>query len=127
MSCTDEVPSVEREIVLPVSPSEAWDSLPSLLGDDVELAHEAGGRLHVDGPEGEMVGVVEEFDAPHRLAFWWVPAAGDDAPSFVEFAFVEVELDGSAVGTLLRVRETRFDAATVAGGMLRGPLARARA
>lgn len=122
MSCTDEVPSVEREIVLPVSPSEAWDSLPSLLGDDVELSHEPGGRLRVDGPEGERVGVVEEFDAPRRLAFWWVPADGEETPSFVE-----VELDGSAVGTLLRVRETRFDAATVVGGMLRGPLARARA
>ena len=122
MSCTDEVPSVEREIVLPVSPSEAWDALPSLLGDDVELVPEVGGRLHVNGPEGERVGVVEEFDAPQRLAFWWVPADGDDAPSFVE-----LELDGSAVGTRIRVRETRFDAATVVGGMLRGPLARARA
>ena len=66
--------------------------------------------------------MVEEFDAPHRLAFWWVPADGDDPPSFVE-----IELDGSAVGTLLRVRETRFDAATVVGGLQRGPLARARA
>jgi uncharacterized protein YndB with AHSA1/START domain len=121
MSCTDDIPSVEREIILPAPPAEVWESLPSLLGDDVELATEPGGRLHADGPEGERVGVVEEFDAPHRLTFWWVPAAGDDAPSFVE-----VELDGSAVGTLLRVRETRFDAATVVG-MLRGPLARARA
>ena len=51
-----------------------------------------------------------------------MPGDGDDAPSFVE-----VELDGSAVGTLLRVRETRFDAATVVGRLLRGPLARARA
>ena len=122
MSCTDEGPSVEREIVVPAPPAEVWESLPSLLGDDVELAEEAGGRLRCDGPEGERVGVVEEIDAPHRLAFWWVPADGDDAPSYVEF-----ELDGSAVGTLLRVRETRFDAATVVGAVRRGPLARARA
>jgi uncharacterized protein YndB with AHSA1/START domain len=121
MSCTDEVPTVEREIELPADVAEVWESLPSLLGDDVEFAKESGGRLRADGPEGERVGVVEEFDAPHRLSFWWVPAEGDDAPSFVE-----VELAGSAVGTLLRVRETRFDAASVVGGMLRGPLARAR-
>jgi uncharacterized protein YndB with AHSA1/START domain len=122
MSCTDEAPAIEREITLPAPPTEVWDALPSLLGDDVELAPEAGGRLHADGPEGERVGVVEEFDAPHRLAFWWVPADGDDAPSYVE-----MELDGSAVGTLLRVRETRFDAATVLRGISRGPLARVRA
>jgi uncharacterized protein YndB with AHSA1/START domain len=122
MSCTDEAPSIEREIVLPAPPADVWESLPSLLGDDVELAPEPGGRLHADGPEGERVGVVEDFDAPHRLAFWWVPADGDDAPSFVE-----MELDGSAVGTLLRVRETRFDAATVVSSISRGPLARARA
>lgn len=122
MSCTDEVPSVEREIELPVDAAVVWESLPSLFGDDVELTGEPGGRLRADGPEGEWVGVVEEFDAPRRLSFWWVPAEGDDAPSFVE-----VDLAGSAVGTLLRVRETRFDAAAVVGGMLRGPLARARA
>jgi uncharacterized protein YndB with AHSA1/START domain len=122
MSCTDEVPSVEREIELPADAAAVWERLPSLLGDDVELATEPGGRLRANGPEGERIGVVEEVDAPRRLSFWWMPTDGDDAPSFVE-----VELAGSAVGTLLRVRETRFDAATVVGGMLRGPLARARA
>jgi len=102
--------------------AEVWKSLPTLLGDDVELAPEPGGRLRADGPEGEWLGVVEEFDAPYRLSFWWVPADGEAAPSFVE-----VDLAGSAVGTLLRVRETRFDAATVVSGVLRGPVARARA
>ena len=124
MSCTDEAPSVEREIELPAPPADVWESLPSLLGDEVELAAEPGGRLHADGPEGERVGVVEEFDAPRRLAFWWVPADGDDAPSFVEIDARRRR----AVGTLLRVRETRFDAATVRrAACSRGPLARARA
>ena len=63
----------------PAPPDEVWESLPALLGDDVELAAEPGGRLRGDGPEGERVGVVEEVDAPQRLAFWWVPADGDDA------------------------------------------------
>lgn len=135
MSCTDEVPPtgelvVEREVTLPVPPGEVWESLPALLGDHVHLEAEPGGRLRADGPEGERLGVVEEFDAPRRLAFWWVPAGNDDtldtAPSMVEIELFPVAM-GSAVGTRLRVRETRFDAAVVADALSRGPLARARA
>jgi len=122
MSCTEGYPSVERTIELPAAPDEIWDSLPSLLGDDVELAAVPGGRIRARGPEGERAGAVDEADAPNRLAFWWVAVDGDDPPSFVEF-----ELTVVAVGTLLTVRETRFDAAVVADGLLRGPLARARA
>ena len=39
----------------------------------------------------------------------------------------DLRLAGSAVGTLLRVRETRFDATTVVRSLSRGPRARARA
>ena len=122
MSCTEGTPSVEREIELPAGPDTVWRSLPSLLGDDVELVAEPGAPLRACGPDGERVGAVEEADAPHRLTFWWMAVDGDDAPSFVE-----LELTGSGVGTLLRVRETRFDAATAVEGLLRGPLARAHA
>src|SRR6478609_3017996 len=104
MSCTDDTPAVEREIVLPAPPDEVWESLPALLGDDGALDAEPGGRLRSTGPEGERVGVVEEVDPPQRLAFWWVPVEGDDAPSFVEIALEPVEV-GRAVGTMLRVRE----------------------
>ena len=124
MSCTDGVPGVEREIELPAPPDEVWEALPSLLGDDVELAAEPGGRLRAPGPRASGSGTVEEADAPHRLAFWWVPVDGDDPPSLVESSS---STGGAAVGTLLRVRETRFDAAVVVDGLLRGPLARARA
>ena len=126
MSCNDGLPGVEREIELPAPPDEVWDSLPSLLGDDVELAAEPGGRLHARGPEGEHVGVVEEVDAPRRLSFWWVPTQGDEPPSMVELELIPHLLETVAVGTLLRVRETRFDGARLVEGLLRGPLARAR-
>jgi hypothetical protein len=72
------------------------------------------------------VGVVQEADAPRRLAFWWVPVEGDDAPSHVEIALDPVEI-GNGVGTIVHVRESQFDAATVADGLLRGSLAHARA
>ena len=120
MSCTDEVPSVEREIVIPAPAEQLWESLPALLGDDVELEAEPGGRIRVRGPEGEHVGTVEEAEAPRRLAFWWVPAGGDEPPSRVE-----IELTGVAAGTIVHIRETRFDADAVSRQLLRGPLAHA--
>ena len=58
MSCTEDAPFVEREIELPALPAEVWEALPALLGDEVELAAEPGGRLRSNGPEGERVGVV---------------------------------------------------------------------
>jgi uncharacterized protein YndB with AHSA1/START domain len=130
MSCTEEAPGVEREIALPAPPHEVWEALPSLLGDEVELAAEPGGRLRATEGGCVRVGVVEEVDAPRRLAFWWTPAGDHDddgSASMVELELTPLETAGSAVGTLLRVRETRFDAAVVLNGLLRGPLARARA
>jgi len=125
MSCTDDVPAVEREVLLTAPPDEVWESLPAVLGDGGELEAEPGGALRSHGPDGDRVGVVEEVDAHRRLAFWWVPVAGDDAPSHVEILLEPVEL-ADGVGTILRVREMQFDAATVADGLLRGPLALAR-
>jgi uncharacterized protein YndB with AHSA1/START domain len=126
MSCTDDAPAVEREIVLPAPPEAVWESLPAVFGDGGEVVAEPGGSLRSVGPDGARIGVVEEADAPHRLTFWWVPVDGDDAPSHVEIALDPVET-GNGVGTIVHVREAPFDAATVAEGLLRGPLARARA
>jgi uncharacterized protein YndB with AHSA1/START domain len=124
MSCTDDLPAVEREAVLPAPPDEVWESLPELVGDH-ELAPEAGAPLHATGAEGDRIGVVDEADAPRRLAYWWVPVEDDGAPSFVEITLDAVDT-GCGVGTLVRVREARFDAAVVVDGLLRGPLAHAR-
>ena len=127
MSCseghdTGAAPSVEREIDLPAAPADVWEALPGSLGDDVELTAEPGGRLRVGGPGGERVGVVEEAEAPSRLSFWWVPADGDEAPSRVE-----MELEAIPAGTRIRIRETRFDSASVVEVLTRGPSALARA
>jgi uncharacterized protein YndB with AHSA1/START domain len=125
MSCTDDAPAVEREVVLPAPPGEVWESLPSVFGADGEIVAEPGGALRSVGPDGARSGVVEEVDAPRRLAFWWTPVEGDDPPSRVEITLEPVET-GNGVGTIVRVREAQFDAATVADGLLRGPLALAR-
>jgi uncharacterized protein YndB with AHSA1/START domain len=112
--------------VLPAPPEEVWDSLPAIFGAGGEVVAEPGGALRSEGPDGTRVGVVETVEAPRRLSFWWVPVEGDDPPSHVEIALEPVET-GNGVGTIVRVRESQFDAASVGAGLLRGPRALARA
>jgi len=115
---------VERKTVLAAPPDAVWESLPALVGDD-DLAAEPGAPLRATGPEGERIGVVDDADAPRRLAFWWTAVDGDDVPSFVEIDLEPVELT-NGVGTILHVRESRFDAPGVLNALLQGPLAHAR-
>jgi uncharacterized protein YndB with AHSA1/START domain len=110
---------VERHVELAADPSAVWDELPAMLGDDVELEPEPGGRLHVREPEGELVGVVHEAVPGERLAFRWVRLEGDDPPSDVE-----ITLEPNGVGTILHLRETRLDGARLVRSAL---LASARA
>ena len=111
--------TVERHVELPVDPGTVWDEIPGMLGDEVELEPEAGGKLHVREPEGEMVGVVHEAVPGERLAFRWVRLDGDDPPSDVE-----ITLEPNGAGTILHLRETRLDGARLLRSAL---LASARA
>ena len=97
---------VERHVELPADPAAVWDELADMLGEEVELEPEPGGKLHVREPEGELVGVVHEVVPGERLAFRWVRLEGDDPPSDVE-----ITLEPNGVGTILHVRETRLDGA----------------
>jgi uncharacterized protein YndB with AHSA1/START domain len=135
MSCTDddrpvesqivERPSVEREVELSAPPEAVWESLPAVFGTDGEVVTEPGGVVRSEGPDGARMGVVEDVEPARRLSFWWVPVDGDDPPSHVEIALEPVET-GNGVGTIVRVRESQFDAAAVGAALLRGPLALAR-
>ena len=87
MSC-NEGTVVERTVELDASPDEVWDELPETLADP------------------ERVRVDDQVDPGRRLTFWWMPAAGDDPPSYVE-----IDLEPSAIGTILHVRETMIDGA----------------
>ena len=88
MSCNDQDATVERHVELPVPPEQVWEELPAILDEP--------GRVRVN----------DEVDPPNRLSFWWTPLIGDEPPSYVE-----MELERSAVGTLLHVRETMIDGA----------------
>ena len=104
-SCDEPDLTVERRVELSADPERVWAELPALLGDDVELVAEPGGALRTSGPDGERVGVVDDAVPAERLAFRWVSTRdADAAPSEVE-----ITLEPSGVGTILRLRETRLD------------------
>ena len=72
------MPSVRREVVLPVDPERAWElitepeELEGWLADEVELEPEEGGDVHVTFEDGEQRwGTVEEVEPERRLAFRW--------------------------------------------------------
>ena len=69
---------VERELLLPAEPDEAWEAiadperLGEWLGGEVEMDPTPGGDFRIafdDG--GERVGWVEEVEPGERLSFWW--------------------------------------------------------
>ena len=97
---------VEREIVVPASPDEAWRALtePELLtewlADEVDFDLRPGGELRVRVGDVGREGFVEEVDAPRRLVFWW--AQDDEEASRVEIDITEA--DGA---TRVRVVESR--------------------
>jgi uncharacterized protein YndB with AHSA1/START domain len=90
VSCNnDEATTIERQMQLDASAQEVWDALPAMFEDD-----------------HDRVSVIDEIELGRRVAFWWTSTV-DDGPA----SYVEIELAPSAVGTLIRVRETRLDGA----------------
>ena len=63
MSCNDDGPSRRAPDRAARAAGRGVGELPALLGDDVELTAEPGGRLRGDDPDGDRVGVVDECDA----------------------------------------------------------------
>jgi uncharacterized protein YndB with AHSA1/START domain len=100
--------SVERELLVPGEPEEAWEAvadperLGAWLGGGVELDPVPGGDFHITFDDGEdRTGFVEEIDdEAHRFAFWWRRPDDELATR------VEISLDETEDGTLVRVVET---------------------
>ncbi len=93
---------IVREIVLPVSPAEAWEAvteperLEEWFANDVELDARPGGRGFFRWDDGDVRhAVVEIAVAPERLVLRW----DDDG-------VVELELAEHPDGTRVHVRET---------------------
>jgi uncharacterized protein YndB with AHSA1/START domain len=80
----------EAEIVVDVPVEEAWlaitdpDELSVWFGAEVELEPAPLGRATFHFPDGsERFAIVEEVDAPHRLAWRWWPAGNRSAATRV--------------------------------------------
>jgi uncharacterized protein YndB with AHSA1/START domain len=90
--------AVERELLVPDAPEKVWRSLsePGWLGEDASIELEPAGEVKA----GERSGFVEEAEEPSRLVFWW--SAPDE-----EASRVELDLEETDEGTLVRVTESR--------------------
>jgi uncharacterized protein YndB with AHSA1/START domain len=86
-----------REITLPATAEEVWDSLeePTWLGEDASIELRPDGEVRA----GERTGFVEELEEPRRLVFWW--AAPDE-----DSTRVELELEEEGEVTHVRVVES---------------------
>jgi uncharacterized protein YndB with AHSA1/START domain len=76
------MPSVRREVLLPVDPERAWElitdpgELEGWLAEEVVLEPQEGGEVRVEFEDGDVrKGVVEEVEEARRLVFRW--SAGD--------------------------------------------------
>ena len=90
--------AVEREVLVPDAPEDVWRSLaePGWLGEDASIELEPAGEVRA----GERSGFVEVAEEPSRLVFWW--SAPDE-----EASRVELDLEETDEGTLVRVTESR--------------------
>src|SRR4051794_5584661 len=104
------MPSVRREVVLPIPRDDAWElltdesALREWLADDAALDPEPGGAVHANG----HTGVVEDVEPGRRLTYRWDD--GDDASR------VEWQLEDAAGGTRVTVVERRLVPDFVAWG-----------
>jgi uncharacterized protein YndB with AHSA1/START domain len=115
--------TIEREVLLPVDPDEAWDAitdpteLEAWFADEVEeLDLRPGGRAAFRWEGGRREAVIEEVEPGRRFAFRW--DHGDTVPEEAgPGTLVELVVEPVPEGTLLVVTESGFDAAA----LLRAP------
>jgi uncharacterized protein YndB with AHSA1/START domain len=109
---------IEHDIVLPVSPEEAWDALTDAtawLADEaqIDLTEGGEGRFLMPGG-GERRALIEEVSEGERLALWWWPVDADgipDSPGSRVVFVLEPVVDG---GTRVRVTDTPVAALALA-------------
>jgi uncharacterized protein YndB with AHSA1/START domain len=91
-------PAVERELLLPATPEEVWESLsePAWLGEDAQIDLRPSGDVRAGG----RTGFVEWADPPAGVAFWWSEDGG-------EATRVEIALEPEHDGTRMTVTESR--------------------
>jgi len=113
METTTET-AVEREVEIGTSPETVWEflvdpgKLPRWFGSGhATLDPRPGGQYRVDGIVGNIAnGEFVELDPPRRLVhtFGWEPKGGVENPVPPGSSTIEIELEPSGDGTLLKFR-----------------------
>ena len=105
--------SVERELAIDARPETVWEFLvdPEKLarwfGSRAWLDPRPGGQYRVDVIGGHIAaGEFVELDPPHRLVhtFGWEPEGGQEHSVPEGASTIEIELEPSGDGTLLKFR-----------------------
>jgi uncharacterized protein YndB with AHSA1/START domain len=120
----DAPDSVEREVILPVSPARVWtaltqaDQLGAWFGTRASIDLRPGGEVVFTwdgstGPTGTTRGVIEAVEPTRRFAFRWQVNLSGEAP----MTLVEFTLEPHPTGTRLHVVESGF--ASVPPGLRR--------
>jgi len=112
METTTET-AVEREVEIDASPETVWqflieaDKLDRWFGNQAWLDPRPGGQYRVDVIDGHVAsGEFVELDPPRRLVhtFGWEPKDGQENPVPPGASTIEIELEPSGAGTLLKFR-----------------------
>jgi uncharacterized protein YndB with AHSA1/START domain len=121
--------SVERELVIDASPETVWkflieaDKLDRWFGNQAWLDPRPGGQYRVDVIDGHIAaGEFVELDPPRRLVhtFGWEPKDGQENPVPPGASTIEIELEPSGAGTLLKFRHYGLPGAEAAASHAHG-------
>ena len=105
--------SVERELAIDASPETVWEFLVDeekmtrWFGSQASLDPRPGGRYRVDVIAGHVAsGEFVEVERPRRLVwtFGWEPEGSDPNPVTPGSSTIEIELEPSGTGTILKFR-----------------------
>jgi uncharacterized protein YndB with AHSA1/START domain len=111
---TEDEQRVERETLLPASPSEVWEALTDperleeWLAPEVDLDPVEGGDVSVRDDGGERTGTVETVIEEERISFTWARPGAE--PSRVDLI-----VEAIPAGTRLVVVETATGPTALAG------------
>lgn len=109
--------TIERTISLRIDPAQAWD----LIGTKAGMERWFSDRIEGEWREGESVllgwgedrcrAIVECLVAPNRMAYRWIPGINDPDtdPRTVPSTLVEISLEPTPDGVLIRIVEAGFE------------------
>lgn len=117
MEATTEL-AIEKELAIDASPETVWDFLVEpekakrWMGVDVRFDPRPGGEYYCDVIDNHVArGEFVEVDRPRRLVytFGWEPEEGNPGAVPPGSTTIEIDLEPSGDGTLLRFRHSGFE------------------